>query len=142
MELSCDPPSRTKGRESNSVVALPSARAPPAASRARTSALRTDIDHSIDMEAGSRLGWAGDDDHALWRDRLGMAAGAAVGEGGFRVRGGGRQAMAGPAERLRRERPHRSAHPGRGVAGELRPAAVAVAPGAGGIARAPDGMRA
>src|SRR6267378_2105933 len=128
MELSWCPPSRTNGRESNSVVASPPARAAAEASRARTNALGTDIDRSIDVKARPGIGRTGDEDVAAGVHRPGMAAGA-VGEDDPAVRtDAGRHAVARTAERLRGpERPRRRAQRGRGVAGELRPAAVAVA---------------
>src|SRR5438046_554645 len=97
MELSWCAPSRTNGRESNNVVESPPARAEAAASRARTSGLRTDIDRSVDVEARPGIGRAGDEDVAAGVHRPGMAAGA-VGEDDHAVRtDAGRSPVAGRA---------------------------------------------
>src|SRR5262249_33433104 len=109
------------------------ARAGAEATRASINVLRTtDIDHSIDMEAGPRSARAGDDDVAKGIDRLPMAPGA-VGKDDPAVRAdAGRHAVARAAERVRGPaRPRRGAERRVGAAGELRPAAVAVAAGAG-----------
>src|SRR5205814_1787662 len=141
MELSWCAPSRTNGRESNNVVESPPARAEAAASRARTSGLRTDIDRSVDVEARPGIGRAGDEDVAAGVHRPGMAAGA-VGEDDPAVRtDAGRSTVARPAEHLRApERPGGVAQHGRSIAGELGPATVAVAVRAGGAV--PGGRRA
>src|SRR6266478_6280471 len=97
MELSWCPPSRTNGRESNSVVESPPARAEAAASRARTRGLRTDIDRSVDVEARPGIGRTGDEDVAGGVHRPGMAAGA-VGEDDPAVRtDAGRSTVARPS---------------------------------------------
>src|SRR5438067_5954499 len=124
---SWSPPLRPYGRESNGAVALPSARAAPAAKSARKSALRSDIDRSVDVRARARVGWTGDQDGAVQGYRACMAAGA-VGEGYAGVGGGARRnPVARSTECLRRpRRPHRRAQPEGRVVGEVRTPAVAV----------------
>src|SRR5581483_12299381 len=98
------PPLRVYGRESNSVVALPSARAAPAARSARARALRS-IDDSVQVLRGAA---DIEMDAAVRVHRARMAA-AAVRERHPGVRGRrGRSPVARSAERLRAaERPHR-----------------------------------